>query len=133
MNYRFTTSIAAIIVSLVMIILGSVLIFDRVITSISDSLRINAPQKGEVSLTSSYPGLILAFLGAGSLCLTAAMAGPWAKPITVTDVPLYIRGNNGAVYPRITIGGAHDPTKRSLTEAQSDAVSKLLALPRQGE
>lgn len=102
--YRFAISATAIVVALSMVVLGSVLIFDR-ITSASHPLPaepgdvtrndnwFTGSLKGTFSAGSPFPGLLMVAMGAFCLLATLWLAGPKAPQISIYDVPIYVPGN----------------------------------------
>ncbi|WP_299415747.1 hypothetical protein [uncultured Sulfitobacter sp.] len=98
--YRFSISVAAIVVSLTTIVLGSVLIFDRVYSSDANKAGVNHKSGLSLSAESSFPGMIMIFLGTFSLLFSVYYAGPGAPSITTTDVPVFTRDLNIDRYKR---------------------------------
>lgn len=91
--YRFSLSAAAIIVSLATIVLGSVLIFDRV-QAIDSSNAQGSGKNWSISASSPFPGLLMVFMGCVTLFFGLLFAGPKAPPISVRDLPVFLADRN---------------------------------------
>ncbi|MVO17395.1 hypothetical protein [Parasedimentitalea huanghaiensis] len=88
--YRFSLSAAAIVVSLATIVLGSVLIFDRVASETKSTAGVKAgDQDVALSAGSPFPGLIMVFMGSLTLALSVYFGGPGAPVVRITDLPVF--------------------------------------------
>lgn len=90
---RFSLSSMGFIASLVTIVLGSVLIFDRVRASSPDHARVSM-RDYFLSFRSTFPGSLMVALGTFSLVINLYMSGPGMPPIYVETWPLYMADSN---------------------------------------
>ncbi len=91
--YRFSLSAAAIVVSLATIILGSVLVFDRVRSSTDSGAQIEASEM-KLMANSTFPGLVMVFLGSVTLSVTLVFANYLSPVVNVRDVPVFVEDLN---------------------------------------
>lgn len=91
--YRFSLAAAAIIVSLATIVLGAVLVFDRV-QSAADNVLVLESEKYKATITSTWPGLVMVALGSFTLCISVVISGPMAPRLNVVDVPVFVEDPN---------------------------------------
>jgi len=91
--YRFSLSAAAIVVSLATIILGSVLVFDRVHSHTDNGAEIQASEMKLIA-NSTFPGLIMVFLGSCTLSVTLLFTNSLSPVVEVRDVPVFVEDLN---------------------------------------
>jgi hypothetical protein len=91
--YRFSLSAAAIVVSLATIILGSVLVFDRVRSPTENAAEIQASEL-KLMANSTFPGLIMVFLGSCTLSVTLLFTNSLSPVVDVRDVPVFVQDLN---------------------------------------
>lgn len=91
--YRFSLSAAAIVVSLATIILGSVLVFDRVRSDKDNGAQIQASEM-KLMANSTFPGLIMVFFGSVTLSITLLFANYLSPVVNVRDLPVFIEDHN---------------------------------------
>ena len=91
--YRFSLAAAAIIVSLATIVLGAVLVFDRVQSAADNMLTIEA-DKYSATIVSTWPGLVMVTLGSITLCVSIVLSGPLAPKLHVIDLPVFVEDPN---------------------------------------
>lgn len=130
--YRFAISATAIVVSLSMVVLGSVLIFDRITAASHDAADttgqashnwMTASWKGSFSAGSPFPGLLMVAMGAICLMATLWLAGPKAPQISINDVPIYVPGNGpSAQAASMSLGGS------SVAASDNPTLDKIGAL-----
>ena len=125
--YRFSLWTAVVIIALAMIVLGSVLIFDRVRENKQAMLKL-----GQSSLSpgfefmSQFPGLMMVVLGTITLGGTLYVAGPGAKPITVIDAPIFVPDyyERGVVdVPLMIVDDNEMPPKAALQQSDDETLS----------
>lgn len=122
--YRFAISATAVVVSLATIVLGSVLVFDRVAkhndqvppardeadtdtapaTGGQGNSLAGAVGKNHMTVDSAYPGVILCAMGAICLMGTLILSGPKAAPITLVDIPIYLERPTSPAHASMTVG-----------------------------
>ncbi|WP_299028035.1 hypothetical protein [uncultured Sulfitobacter sp.] len=121
--YRFSISVAAIVVSLTTIVLGSVLIFDRVFSTDLNALDAKYPQGIALNAQSPFPGLIMIFLGTFSLLFSVYYAGPGAARVVTVDVPVFTRDLNPQRY-NLNIHSAID-TNSTKDDTEATGTSEI--------
>lgn len=91
--HRFGLSSMAYIAALITIVLGSVLIFDRVTDRQNNEISASW-QEYFVSFGSPFPGSLMVFLGTVALIVNLYFSGPGAPKIYVETHPLYLTDPN---------------------------------------
>ncbi|MDP5309028.1 hypothetical protein [Paracoccus spongiarum] len=92
--YRHFMGISGLIVSMMMVLLGAILIFDRVQSAEANKLIAALSGKGNVEATSSFPGMLLCVMGAATVALNLYFSGPQAAPFVTRDIPAYLQDVN---------------------------------------
>lgn len=85
--YRNEVQMATLIVSLAMTVLGAVLIFDRVRGDGSDRM-LGERGKMKIFIVTTFPGVLLCFLGTAALIFNIYAMTSGEIPIMVTDHPV---------------------------------------------
>ncbi|MEM5474697.1 hypothetical protein WNZ14_23500 [Hoeflea sp. AS60] len=123
--YRFSLSAAAIVVSLATIILGSVLVFDRVRSPAENAAEIQASEL-KLMANSTFPGLIMVFLGSCTLSITLLFTNSLSPVVEVRDVPVFVQDlntwrNTVGMTAGVKISPAEQADATDEAEAQQDA------------
>lgn len=92
--YRHFVAISGLIVSMSMILLGAILIFDRVLSPEANTINGDLTGKGNFEFRSAFPGLMLCLMGAMTVALNLYFSGPKAASFVTRDIPAYLRDQN---------------------------------------
>lgn len=92
--YSHFVSISGLIVSMTMVLLGAILIFDRVQSTEANTLRAILEGKASLDASSAYPGVILCVLGAVTVGLNLYFSGPKAPAFVTRDIPAFLEDMN---------------------------------------
>ncbi len=96
--FRHIGSVAGVVVSLTMVVLGSILVFDRVYAAGDGDLKLTDGGKLNMSAKSGFPGYLLTTLGAATLVANMLLFGPWGTAMVTRDVPVFVRDENPERY-----------------------------------
>lgn len=88
--YRHFMGISGLIVSMMMVLLGAILIFDRVQSAEANSLSVALNSKGDFKASSTFPGMLLCVMGAATVALNLYFSGPRAASFVTRDIPTYL-------------------------------------------
>ncbi len=92
--YRHFVAISGLIVSMSMVLLGAILIFDRVQSSEANAIKGALQGKANFEASSAFPGLMLCLMGAATVALNLYFSGPRAASFVTRDIPAYLQDLN---------------------------------------
>lgn len=134
--YRFSLSAAAIVVSLATIILGSVLVFDRVRSDNDNGAQIQASEM-KLMANSTFPGLIMVFFGSVTLSITLLFANYLSPVVNVRDLPVFIEDHNAwrntlglTAGVMISTAGADQNSRQRPISEEAQPANRELEVPR---
>ncbi len=134
--YRFSLSAAAIVVSLVTIILGSVLMFDRVRSNNDNGAHIQASEM-KLMANSTFPGLIMVFFGSVTLSITLLFANYLSPVANIRDLPVFIEDHNAwrntlglTAGVMISTASANQTLPRGAASEEGQSENRELGAPR---
>ncbi len=96
--FRHIGSVAGVVVSLTMVVLGSILVFDRVYAAGDGDLNLTDGGKLNLQAKSGFPGYLLTTLGAATLVANMLLFGPWGTAMVTRDIPVFVRDENPERY-----------------------------------
>lgn len=87
--YRFSLFTAAMIISLATIVLGSVLVLDRVSAATPSHASIGW-DGFKANVRTTFPGLLMVSFGCATLTVCVIVSGVYAREIVINDGPVYV-------------------------------------------
>ncbi len=124
--HRFGLSSMAFIASLVTIVLGSVLIFDRITGAVPNTAKVTYKEYF-FDFASPFPGAVMVFLGSVTLGLNLYFSGPGAASIYDEVHPLYVSDINRGAHVELGLANAFGINNESV-DIWDRRISNMLQL-----
>lgn len=126
---RFILSAIAFVVSLVTIVLGSVLVFDRVHAPSPENFAFTYKEYF-LSFNSTFPGSLMVLLGSITLGINLYFAGPGSAKVYIETHPLYLPDVNYQLHQMLGRANTFALNVSEETQKEARSARSLISTPQ---